>query len=122
MDDAATSAGVAGEAVDDAEEEVAGDVLEVASVTQPRASGRDVVGGALARRLEQHGKLEEVVPVPRGEGLEQLQAFAARIDLHLDAAAVLWRRQEALITGLEPPAGQGLALRLRQAYAVDFVG
>ena len=37
-----------------ADEEVAGDVREVTAVLQPRPRGRDVVGGALARRLQQH--------------------------------------------------------------------
>ena len=43
----------AGEGVDGAEEQVAGDVLEVAAVLEPRAGHRDVVGRALALGLQQ---------------------------------------------------------------------
>jgi hypothetical protein len=49
-------AGLAGEGVDGAEEQVARDVLEVAAVLQPLAGRRDVVGGALALGLQQHGR------------------------------------------------------------------
>ena len=61
-----------------ADEEVAGDVGEVAAVLQPRAGRRDVVGGALAHRLHQHLHAGEVVAVPRGERLEQLEPIGAR--------------------------------------------
>ena len=54
------------------------DVLEVAAVLEPRAGRRDVVGGALALGLHQHGQVEEVLAVPGGEGLEQLQPVAGR--------------------------------------------
>ena len=47
-------AGLAGVGVDGAEVEVAGDVLEVAAVLEPRAGRRDVVGGALALGLQEH--------------------------------------------------------------------
>ena len=79
-------AGLAGERVDDAEEQVAGDVLEVAAVPEPRAGRRDVVGGALALGLHQHGQLAVVLAVPRRERLEQLQPVARRADHHLDVA------------------------------------
>ena len=54
------------EGVDRAEEQVAGDVLQVAPVGEPRARGRDVVGGALARRLHQHGQARRGRGRPRG--------------------------------------------------------
>ena len=59
------SPAVAGERVDHAEEQVAGDVLEVAAVLEPRAGRRDVVGGALALGLQQHRQVDVVVAVPR---------------------------------------------------------
>src|SRR5439155_20038469 len=58
-------AGLAREGIDGAEEQVAGDVLQMTAVAQPLAGGRDVVGGALALRLHQHGELDVVVSVPR---------------------------------------------------------
>ena len=58
-------AGLARVGVDGAEEEVAGDVLEVAAVLEPRAGRRDVVGGALALRLQQDRQLDVVLAVPR---------------------------------------------------------
>ena len=55
------------EGVDDAEEQVARDVLEVAPEAQPRPGGGDVVGGALARRLHEDGQLDVVLDVLLGE-------------------------------------------------------
>ena len=49
------------------------DVREVAAVLEPRPGRRDVVGGALAHRLQQHPQAGEVVAVPRRERLEQLE-------------------------------------------------
>jgi len=60
----------------------------VAAVLEPRAGRRDVVGGALALRLEQDRQLDVVVPVPRIEGVEELEAVAARVDHHLDAGRI----------------------------------
>ena len=102
-------AGLARERVDRAEEEVAGDVLEVAAVLEPRAGRRDVVGGALALGLHEHGQLDVVVAVPRRERLEQLQAVALRVD---DAPRRRRRRRAApgtLSPGSKPGVGQGLA-------------
>ena len=61
-----------------ADEEVAGDVGEVAAVPQPRTRGRDVVGRALADRLHQHLQAGEVAAVPRRERLEQLEPLGVR--------------------------------------------
>ena len=96
---------LAGEGVDHAEEEVAGDVLEVAAVLQPRAGGRDVVGGALALGLQQDRQLDEVLAVPRREGLQQLQAIAVGVDDDLDVAPVGWRRLEPASPARSPLAG-----------------
>ena len=81
-------AGGPGEGVDDAEEEVAGDVLEVTAVLQPRPGRRDVVGRALALGLHQHRQGEVVGSVPRRERLEQLQAVTRRADHDLHVRAV----------------------------------
>src|SRR4051812_48723220 len=92
-----------------ADEEVAGDVLEVAAEAQPLAGGRDVVGGALALGLHQHGQLDVVLAVPRRERLEQLQALAVRVDDDLHARSVFRRSDETLGAGLEATCGQRLA-------------
>ena len=104
-------AGGAGERVDDAEEQVARDVLEVAAVLEPRPGGRDVVGGALALRLHQHDQPGEVLAVPRRERLEQLEAIARRVDHHGDAGAVRRRCRERVDTGVVATLGQHLAHR-----------
>ena len=68
------------EGVDDTEEEVAGDVLQVPAVLQPRSGRRDVVGRALALRLHEQREVAVVLAVPRRERLEQLQTVAGRAD------------------------------------------
>ena len=42
------------EGVDRTDEHVAGDVLEMTAVLEPRSGGRDVIGGALAFGLHQN--------------------------------------------------------------------
>ncbi len=76
---------------------------------QPGPGRRDVVGGALAGRLDQHGKVEEVLPVPRREGFEQLQAVARRVDGDLDPRAVGGRRDETALARGEASVGELLA-------------
>src|SRR5438105_1069185 len=106
-----TFSGLAAEGVDHAQEQVAAEVLEVAPVAEPGAGGRDVVGGALALSLEEDGQLEEVLAVPCGEGLEELEALTVGVDDDFDTGAVLGRGQEALVASLEPALGQRLSVR-----------
>ena len=63
--------------------------------------GRDVVGGALALGLDQHGQVDEVLAVPGRERLEQLEAVAGGRHHHLDAGAVGRRRDEAALARRE---------------------
>ena len=95
--------------VDHAEEQVAGDVLQVAAVRQPLAGGGDVVGGALALGLHQHGQADVVVAVPRRERVEQLQAVAGRRDADLDVAAVGRGRGERVLAGVVAAVGEHFA-------------
>lgn len=50
--------------VDGADEEVIGDVVEVAAVLEPRARCADVVRRALALGLDQHRAVDVVLAVP----------------------------------------------------------
>jgi hypothetical protein len=49
----------------------------------------DVVGGALALGLDEHGQVDEVLAVPGVEGLEEGQALALGVHVHLQLRAVL---------------------------------
>ncbi len=93
------------EGVDGTEEQVARDVLEVAPVLQPRAGHRDVVGGALARRLHQDGQIEEVLAVPRRERLEQLQSIGRGRDHDLDALRSSGGATKLFSPGVNPASG-----------------
>ena len=93
--------GLAGEGVGRAHEHVVAELVEVAAVAQPRAGRRDVVGRGLALGLDQHRHVEEVLAVPRRPRLHQLQPLAVRVDLQLDAAAVLGRRDVGRVAAVE---------------------
>ena len=82
------------ERVDRTHEQIVGDVFEVAAKLEPRPGHRDVVGGTLALHLDEQRHVEEVVPVPRGEGREPLQAVGTLGDDHLHIAPVGRGRHE----------------------------
>ena len=86
-----------------------GDVLEVAAVLEPGAGRRDVVGGALALRLEQDRQLDVVLAVPGLEGLEELEPVAVRVDHDLDARSVGGGGLERLLARVEARVGERLA-------------
>ena len=65
------------------EEHVVGDVVQVAAELEPGPGRRDVVRGALALDLEQHGQVVQVLAVPRLEGVQQLEPLGLRVDHHL---------------------------------------
>ena len=89
-----------------ADEQVAGDVREVAAELQPRTGRRDVVGGALAGGLHQHPQAGEVLPVPRGERLERLEAVRTLADRDVHTGAVGGRRDEPGLARVEAALGQ----------------
>jgi hypothetical protein len=94
------------EGADRPQVEVAGDVLQVAPVLEPRAGHRDVVGRELALGLDPDREVLEVPSVPGRERLEELEAVRGGGDRHLDAGAVLGRGDEAALAGVEPGRGQ----------------
>ena len=68
-------------AVDGTDEHVVGDVVKVTTVLEPLASGRDVVGGALALDLDKDGAVPNVVTRPGLERAEELEAGALGVPL-----------------------------------------
>ena len=90
-------ADLAGEGVDRPQEQVARDVLQVSPVLQPGPGHGDVVGGALALGLDQDRQVHDVLAVPRGERLEQLQPVRGGGDLHLHRAAILGGCHEGVL-------------------------
>jgi hypothetical protein len=78
----------------------------VPAVAQPRAGGRDLIGRALAPRLQEHGKLDEVGAAPRRERGEELQPLAVGSHRHLDARAVGRGRLAARVARVEPLRGE----------------
>ena len=104
-------AGRAGVGVDRAEEQVAGDVLEVAAVLQPRPAAEMWSVVHLPWAFIEHRQPEVVLAVPRRERLEQLQAVAGRADLDLDARAVVGRSRERVLAGVVAAGREHLADR-----------
>ena len=92
-----------------ADEEVAADVGEVAAEAQPLPRRRDVVGGALARRLHQHPQAVVVPTVPRRERREQLEPLAGRVDRDGHARRVGGRADEAGLARVEATLGSSSA-------------
>ena len=97
-------AGLAGVGVDRAQVEVAGDVLQVASVLEPGTGGRDVVGCALALRLEQDREPLVVVPVPARTPRAAAARSGVDHDLHLGTVGG-WRL-EGVLARVEPGIGE----------------
>ena len=88
VDGAQAGAGLAGEGVDGPQEQVAADVLQVAPVLSHRPAAEMWSVVHLPTALSRTAEADEVLAVPRGEGLQPLQPGAGRVDDHLDPAAV----------------------------------
>ena len=102
-------ADLAVEGIHGAHVDVAGNVLQMAPIAQPRSSHRDVVGGALALRLDEDRQVGDVLTVPCREWSQQLESVAGRRHGDLHAAAVRRRCLERLFTGIEAVGRQLLA-------------
>lgn len=61
----------------------------MATVLQPWSSGRNVIGGALALNLDQHGHLSQILTIPDIEGFQQLETLTLGVDINLDFASIL---------------------------------
>mmetsp|Transcript_8070 Transcript_8070/g.13163 ORF Transcript_8070/g.13163 Transcript_8070/m.13163 type:complete len:599 (+) Transcript_8070:685-2481(+) len=95
--------------VDRANQHVVADVVQVPTELQPGPGHGDVVGRALALRLDQHGHVLVVLPAPPVKGLEQSEPLRGGVHHHGEAGAVGGRRLEGVLPGVEPPRGQLLA-------------
>src|SRR5207302_11154288 len=78
---------------------------------QPWAGRRNMVGRRLSLRLDEQRQLLEVLPVPLGKRLQQLEPLAGRRNVHLYRLAVLGRGDEAFRPLGKPLAWQFVALR-----------
>src|SRR6266849_5660507 len=106
---------LAREGIDGAQEHVVADLVQVAADEEPGAGRRDVIGGRLALGLHENGQLEEILAVPAGEGLEELEPLAVGGDLHLHGIAIGGRRLVAFLALGKSLGGKLLALRRREA-------
>ena len=88
------------------DQHVLGDVLQVSSESQPRSSGRDVVGGTLANDLDKDGSVNNVLSVPSLERLQKLESVGLGVDSDLDGGSVLRRSLVGVLTGIVSLGGE----------------
>lgn len=69
---------------------VVGDVVQMATVLQPRASHRDVIGGRLALSLDENRDVGGILTVPRFKWLKNLESVRGGRHGDLNGGAVLW--------------------------------
>lgn len=67
---------------------VVGDVVQVATVLQPRASHGDVISGGLTLTLDQDGHVEGILAIPLSEASENLETIGGRGDIDGDLGAI----------------------------------
>ena len=85
------------ESVHGADEHVVRNVFEVTAVVEPRAGHGDVVGGALALRLDEERGTGDVLAVPGRERSESLEALAFGVDGNGNLGIVFGR---SLVAGI----------------------
>jgi len=88
------------------DQHVLGDVLQVSSESQPRSSGRDVVGGTLSNDLDKDGSVNDVLSVPSLERLQKLESVGLRVDSDLDGRSVLRRSLVGVLTSIVSLGGE----------------
>jgi hypothetical protein len=88
------------------DQHVLGNVLQVSSESQPRSTGRDVVGGTLADDLDEDGSVDNVLSVPSLEGLQELETVRLGVDGDLDGRPVLGRSLVSVLTGIVTLGGE----------------
>ena len=66
------------EAVVGAEEHIVADFVQVTAELEPRPSRRNMIGRSLTFGLDQERQFLEVLAIPFGERLQQLQSLAGR--------------------------------------------
>lgn len=119
--------GLAVLSVDGTNQHVVGDVVEMATVLEPRTSHRDVVSGGLALALDEDGDIGGILAVPGVEGREDLETVRGRGDLDLDRGSILGRSLVGVTSGIvatlrKTSTGGRLELELRTIGSLKLVG
>ena len=96
-DQISAMAGLSGERVDRTEKHVVADVVEVASVAQPRPGHRDMVRRAFPLSLEEQGEVQRILSVPSAKGCEKLKSLALGGDDDFGVVLVGGRRLIAFV-------------------------
>lgn len=113
--------------VDGSNHVVVGDVLEMASVLEPRTSLGDMVGGGLTERLDEDGHVDTVLAVPRLEGLEQLESVGSGRHIDNNLSSVSGRGLVGVHAGVVTSVGKTLSgglleLELLSVRVLEGVG
>lgn len=80
-----------------ANEHVVGNVVQMAAILQPGASGRNVICGALALNLDQHSHIGQILARPLVEWLQQLQTLRLGIYNNFEVFAGLLSNEISII-------------------------
>lgn len=91
-----------------------GNVFKVTSVLEPGTTSRNVVSGALALSLDKNRSLDNVLAVPRLEGLQELKSVRRRVDSDGDGGAVSGRSLEGVLSGVVALGGELIARGVRE--------
>src|SRR5579859_1560800 len=89
--------GITVKVIDSADEHVVGNIIQVTTELEPRASHGNMVGGTFTFSFDEQFEAAQIGAFPCRERIEQLQARRFRINLYFNAAAVFCRR---LVTGI----------------------
>ena len=119
--------GLAVLSVDRTDQHVVGDVVQVATVLQPRTGHGDVISGGLALALDQDGEILGILAIPWLEATEDLQAVTGRRDRDGDGLAVGGRSlvgvtASVVAVGGKTLAGRRLEQELLAILALQLVG
>jgi hypothetical protein len=92
--------------VDGTNQHVVGDVVQVATVLQPRTSHGDVVSGGLALALDEDRQVGGVLAVPSVEGRKELKTVGGGGDGDLNGLAVGGRRLVGVVSWVVAVGGK----------------
>lgn len=109
------------------DQHVVGDVVQVATVLQPRASHGDVVSGGLALALDQNGDVGGILAIPSLEASEDLETIGGGGDSNGDGGTIGGRSLVGVTASIVAASGQAvtggsLELELLAILALKGVG
>jgi hypothetical protein len=109
------------------DQHVVGDVVQVATVLQPRASHGDVVSGGLALALDQDGDVSGILAIPGLEASKNLETVGGGGDSDRDSGTVGGRSLVGVTAGIVATAGKtvtggSLELELLAVLVLEGVG